>query len=120
MKAKAVSKNLSKPEETRKFPKGKVDLVEVSGSLIGRGEFQPGWKWSTSVKPIVKTKSCQAPHFQYQISGKMHVVMDDGTEFDTKAGDVMSIPPGHDAWVVGSEPVVVVDFQGFADYAKPK
>ena len=84
----------------------------------GRGTFQPGWHWSESVKPTAKTESCEAPHYQYQVSGVMRVRMDDGTEFDTKAGDVCMLPPGHDAWVVGNEPVVVVDFQGMADYAR--
>jgi ethanolamine utilization protein EutQ (cupin superfamily) len=120
MKSKLEVKNLSKADETRRFEKGQMELVKVGGSLVGRAVLQPGWRWSTSVKPIAKTKSCQAPHFQYQVSGTMHVVMDDGTEMDCRAGDISLIPPGHDAWVVGKEPVVVVDFQGFADYAKAK
>jgi uncharacterized cupin superfamily protein len=70
------------------------------------------------VKPIAKTKSCEAAHFQYHVSGTLHVVMDDGTEKDLKAGDVSLLPSGHDAWVVGNEPVVLVDFQGMVDYAK--
>ena len=116
--AKMESKNFSAPDEVRQFEKGKVELVKVGGAMVGRGVFQPGWRWSKHVKPIAKTTSCEAPHFQYQISGTMHVVMDDGAEKDLKAGDVSLIPPGHDAWVVGSEPVIVVDFQGMADYAK--
>lgn len=113
-------KSLDKPEEVRQFEKGRLELVTLNGRTIGRAVFQPGWKWSSHVKPIAKTKSCEAPHFQYQIAGRMQVVMDDGTEFVVKAGDVMNIPPGHDAWVLGDEPVVVVDFQGFVDYAKTK
>src|SRR3990170_5493362 len=112
------SKNFSAPDEVRQFEKGKVELVKVGGAMVGRGVFQPGWQWSKHVKPIAKTRLCEAPHFQYQISGTMHVVMDDGTEKDLKAGDVSLIPPGHDAWVVGNEPVVAVDFQGMVDYAK--
>ena len=111
-------KNLSSPEETRAFDKGKVELVKIGGKVIGRATFQPGWKWSESVKPLVKTKSCEAPHFQYHISGTLRVRMDDGTEKDLKAGDVSLLPTGHDAWVVGNEPVVVVDFQGMIDFAK--
>lgn len=113
-------KNVVQADEVRVFEKGRLELVNVAGRMVGRAVFQPGWKWSSHVKPIVKTKSCEAPHFQYQLAGRMKVVMDDGTEFETKAGDVMNIPPGHDAWVVGEEPVIVVDFQGFVDYAKPK
>lgn len=86
--------------------------------MIGRATLEPGWKWSTSVQPIAKTKSCEAPHFQYHISGTLAVLMDDGTRFEIKAGDVSLIPTGHDAWVIGDEPVVVVDFQGMVDYAK--
>jgi len=111
-------KSTNAPDETRTFEKGKLELVKVGGTTIGRAVFQPGWRWSTSVKPIAKTKSCEAPHLQYQVSGTLHVVMDDGTERDVKAGDVALIPPGHDAWVVGNEPVVAVDFQGMVDYAK--
>lgn len=111
-------KNLSVPDETRTFEKGKLELVKIGGAVVGRGVFQPGWRWSTSVKPIVKTKSCEAPHFQYHVSGVLHVVMDDGTEKDCKAGDISLLASGHDAWVVGNEPVVLVDFQGMIDYAK--
>lgn len=111
-------KNFKNPDEVRKFEKGKIELVEVAGKLIGKATFEPGWKWSKHVKPLVNTESCEAPHFQYIISGTLHVVMDDGTEGDAKAGDVVSVPPGHDGWVVGKEPVVAVDFQGMADYAK--
>jgi hypothetical protein len=113
-------KHFSKPDEVREFPKGKVELVNIGGRTIGRAVFEPGWRWSTSVKPIAKTKSCEAPHFQYHISGMLHVKMDDGTEFDIKPGDISNIASGHDAWVVGNEPVVAVDFQGMVDYAKQK
>ena len=111
-------KNLDSPEETRNFDKGKLDLVKIGGAMVGRAVFQPGWKWSESVKPVAKTKSCEAPHFQYHVSGTIRVRMDDGTERDLKPGDVSLLPSGHDAWVVGDEPVVVVDFQGMRDYAK--
>jgi uncharacterized RmlC-like cupin family protein len=111
-------KSLNSPEQVRKFDNGKVELVNVAGAAIGRATFEPGWKWSTCVKPIAKTKSCQAAHLVYQLSGTMTTRMDDGTERTSKAGDVLNIPPGHDAWVVGNEPVVFVDFQGMVDYAK--
>ncbi len=113
-------KSFSSPDETRTFDKGKVELVKIGGAMVGRAVFQPGWRWSTSVKPLAKTSSCEAPHFQYHVSGVLHVVMDDGTQKDCKAGDVSLLPSGHDAWVVGNEPVVVVDFQGMLDYAKTK
>jgi hypothetical protein len=115
---KAEVKSFLKPDEVRIFPKGKLDLIKIGGAMIGRAVFEPGWKWSTSVKPLAKTNSCEAPHFQYHISGTLKVVMDNGSEFECKAGDVSLFPTGHDAWVVGYEPVVVVDFQGMIDYAK--
>jgi len=111
-------KNFNSPDEVRTFPKGKVELINIGGAVIGRATFEPGWKWSTSVQPLVQTKSCDAPHFQYHVSGTLMVVMDNGMKFECKAGDVSLLPIGHDAWVIGNEPVVVVDFQGMLDYAK--
>ena len=110
--------SFKKPDEVRTFPYGKLELVKIGGALVGRATLEPGWKWSTSVQPLVKTKSCEAPHFQYHLSGTLMVQMDDGTRLECKAGDVSLIPTGHDAWVVGNEPVVIVDFQGMVDYAK--
>lgn len=111
-------KSMNKADEVRTFDKGKLELVKIGGAMIGRATFQPGWRWSESVKPIAKTQSCGAPHFQYHVSGTLRIRMDDGTEVDCKAGDVSLLPTGHDAWVVGNEAVVVVDFQGMVDYAK--
>lgn len=116
----AELKNFGKPDEVRDFPKGRVELVYIGGASIGRATFQPGWKWSTSVQPLAKTKSCEAPHFQYHIAGRMMVKMDDGTVIECKPGDVSLLPQGHDAWVVGDEPAIVVDFQGMIDYAKKR
>ena len=112
-------KSFDTPDEVRSFEKGKLELVRVGDRVVGKATLEPGWKWSQHVKPLVKTDSCQAPHFQYQLTGILHVVMDDGTERDVRAGEVMLVPPGHDAWVVGDEPVVLVDFQGMVEYAKP-
>jgi len=111
-------KSLGKPEEVREFPRGKIELVTLGGATVGRATFLPGWRWSTSLKPIAKTASCEAPHFQLHLSGTLMVKTDDGKEFECQAGDVSAFTAGHDAWVVGSEPVVVVDFQGLRDYAK--
>jgi hypothetical protein len=115
---KAEHQNFNQPSETRTFPKGKLDLLQIGGATVGRAVFEPGWRWSTSLKPIANTDSCEAAHFNYHISGTLRIRMDDGTEFDCKAGDVSVLPPGHDAWVIGSEPAVLVDFQGMVDYAK--
>lgn len=111
-------KNFAKADEVREFPKGRLELIHVGGATIGRAILQPGWRWSESVQPVAQTPSCQAAHFQYQVSGTLAVRMDDGTEVRSHAGDVSVFPPGHDAWVVGDEPVIVVDFQGMCDYAK--
>jgi hypothetical protein len=113
-------KNFSKPDEIRTFPKGRIEIVKIGNTTVGRATLQPGWRWSKSVKPLAKTESCQASHFQYQISGTLRVKLDDGTEFDCGPGDVSLLSSGHDAWVVGNEPVVIVDFQGMTDYAKSK
>jgi hypothetical protein len=111
-------KSLNSPEEVRSFEKGKLELVKVAGAVVGRATFQPGWKWSACVKQIAGTDSCQAAHFGYQVSGALTTRMDGGVEKTSRAGDVVCIPPGHDAWVVGGEPVVFIDFQGMATYAK--
>lgn len=115
---KMQKKSMSSPDETRNFPKGKLDLVNFEGVTFGHATFEPGWKWSESVKPIAKTDSCQAPHTNYHLSGKLHVKMDDGTEEDFGPGDIGVVPPGHDAWVIGDEPVVAIDITGMVNYAK--
>ena len=112
--------NMAQAEEVRTFDKGRLELVTMGGVTFGRATLQPGWKWSTCVKPLAKTESCEAPHLQYQISGRMHVRMDDGSEQEFGPGDVIQVPPGHDAWVVGDEPVVAIDITGMVDYAKPR
>lgn len=112
-------KKFGKPDELRTFGNGKLQLVRLGGATVGRAVLEPGWKWSKDVKPIAKTKSCEAPHFQYHATGVLHIKMDDGTEMDVGPGEVSLVPPGHDGWVVGTEPVTLIDFQGMADYAKP-
>jgi hypothetical protein len=111
-------KNFTAPDEVREFPNGKVELVNIGGGSVGRLVLEPGWRWSTDVKPLAKTTSCEAPHFQYHVSGKLAVRMDDGTELIAGPGDVTALPSGHDAWVVGDEPVVVVDWCGASNYGK--
>ncbi len=111
-------KTLSQPDERRTFANGKVELVTLGEVTFGRATLEPGWKWSTSIKPLVNTGSCQAAHLQYHISGRLHVVMDDGSEQEFVSGDVSLIPPGHDAWVVGDEPVVLIDISGMRHFAQ--
>ena len=106
------------PDDVREFPHGRVEIVKVGGAEIGRLTLEPGWRWSNDVKPIAGTDLCEAPHMQYHVSGRIHVVMADGTEFEAGPGDVTSLPQGHDAWVVGDEPAVVVDWYGASNYAR--
>ncbi|MDB5163731.1 MAG: hypothetical protein JWS12_349 [Candidatus Saccharibacteria bacterium] len=110
---KMQKKSINKPDEIRHFPNGKAELVELEGVTFGLTTFEPGWKWSDSVKPLVKTESCQVLHTIYHLSGKLHVRMDDGTENEYGPGDVSVIPPGHDAWTVGDEPAVGLDITGY-------
>ena len=112
-------RQFAQADEVREFPNGRAEILNVEGSAIGRLVLQPGWRWSNDVKPIAGTTSCEAPHFQYHLSGRLGVRMDDGTEFEAVAGDVTSLPSGHDAWVIGDEPVVVVDWFGASNYARP-
>ena len=111
-------RSFEKPDEVREFPYGRVELVNIGGATVGRAIFEPGWRWATSVQPLVKTKSCEAAHFQYHVAGVIKVKMDDGIELECRPGDVSLLPSGHDAWVVGDETAVVVDFQGMVDYAR--
>jgi hypothetical protein len=106
------------PDETREFPHGRAEILKVGGGEVGRLVFQPGWRWSKDVKPIAGTASCEAPHFQYHVSGRLAIRMDDGTQFVAGPGDITALPSGHDAWVVGEEPVVTVDWFGAGNYAR--
>lgn len=115
-----VTKNLDSAEEVRPFKDGmgQLELVNLDSGAVGRATFEPGWQWSKHVKPIAGTESCEAAHMGYCISGQMTIRMDDGQEVLLNPGDFMVCPPGHDAWIVGNEPCVMIDWQGFADYAK--
>jgi quercetin dioxygenase-like cupin family protein len=118
--AQMIRKSLNSPDETRPLEAGmgQIDVVGTAAGPVGRAVFQPGWQWSKHVRPIAQTDSCEAAHLGYCVSGQMHVAMDDGQEMDVRPGDYFEIPPGHDAWIVGDEPCVAIDWQGFADYAK--
>ena len=95
-----------------------MQLVKIGGRIVGRAKLEPGWSWAEDIRPIVKTDSCESSHFMYFISGRMRIRLDDGTEFACRAGDVCLVPPGHNAWVDGNEPVEVVDAQGMSILAE--
>lgn len=112
-------KSLDKPDETRTFEgKGWIDLVTVGGHAVAKSNLEPGWRWSTNVRPIAGTDSCQFSHLTYCLGGRMRIHMDDGTEQDIMPGTATAIPPGHDAEVLGDETCVLLDFGEIAEYAR--
>ena len=118
--AELAGKRFESPDEVREFTdgKGRVDVVDLNGHAIGRGTFEPGWRWSENVKPIAGTDSCQVEHIGYVMQGRMALMMDDGTEREFGPGDIFHMPPGHDAWIVGEEACVILDFGGLKGYAQ--
>jgi hypothetical protein len=112
-------KRFSAPDETRPFAdeKGRAEILNFSDGVVGLGRFEPEWRWSKHVKPIAGTDSCLSQHSCYVIAGRMRIRMDDGEEAECGPGDVVMVPPGHDAWVVGDETCVIIDFSGMETYA---
>ena len=115
-----IRKPKGSPDETRPFKdgKGKMEVFALGDATVGRGEFEPGWRWSQHVKPIAGTPSCQATHTGYVLEGRMMVKMEDGSEKEFGPGDFFLMPQGHDAWIVGDKRCVLLDFTGVAKYAK--
>jgi hypothetical protein len=113
-----TTRRFDMPDEHRSFPQGGSDVITMGGVTLGLARFEPGWRWSESVKPITGTESCQVEHLGYLLSGHLRTKMDDGTEIDSVAGDLLYVPPGHDGWVVGGEPVLFLQIRGAACYAK--
>jgi quercetin dioxygenase-like cupin family protein len=113
-------RSFEEPDERTTFERGRVELVTIGGRTVGRSVFEPGWRWRDHVKPLAGTDSCEFPHFLAVVSGRIRIVMDDGAEVELGPGDVATIPPGHDAEVVGDEPLVTVDLaEDDLDYGKP-
>ena len=117
--AEIKGKDFGSPDEVREFKdgKGKVELVDLNGHMVGRGTFEPGWRWSEHVKPLSGTDMCEVEHIGYVLEGNMSVRMNDGTELNVGPGDTFHMPPGHDAWVE-SDRCVLLDFGGLKGYAK--
>lgn len=118
--ASIVSRTFDSADETREFKDGtgRLDLLRTERGPVGRAVFEPGWRWSTHVKPLAGTDSCQAGHVGYVVSGRMAITMDDGETAEVGPGQFLSVEPGHDAEVLGDEPCVMLDWVGFGDYAK--
>ena len=115
-----VLKRFDTPDEIRTFDKGKFEIVHIGGMTIGRATYEPGWKWSVHVGPLVGKKRCDVEHVGMVISGRATAAMDDGGVIEMQAGDVFYVPPGHDSWVVGGEPYVSLHLMGAGDYASHK
>ncbi len=111
-------RDFAAPDEVRTFDNGRAEVLAIGGMEIGRLVFEPGWRWSEHVRPLAGTELCEAPHFQYHVAGTLRIRTAEGEEFDATPGQVTSLPAGHDAWVVGDEDVVVVDWFGASHYAE--
>ncbi len=108
-----VVKSFSTPDDTRTtHGPGRIDFVSLGELTAGRATFEPGWRWSEHMKPLVGTDLCELTHVGYVVSGRQMVRMADGTELELSAGDAFVVGPGHDMWIIGDEPCVTVDFNG--------
>jgi quercetin dioxygenase-like cupin family protein len=113
-------KPLNSPDEVRTPNKTRVEIVRLEGFTLGRFSFEPGWRWSECVKPVVKTDTCEVSHLGYVVSGRITIQMNDGTKRTISAGDSYAIPPGHDAWVEGNESFIAIEVMSAEQYAKGK
>lgn len=112
-------KSHNSPDEVRSPSKTRIEVVQFDGITMGRFNFEPGWRWSECIKPVVKTDHCQVSHVGFAVSGQLTVRMTDGTEKTISAGESYTIPPGHDAWVEGNEPYVSIEVMSADVFAKP-
>jgi ketosteroid isomerase-like protein len=114
----AEYKDFAEPDEVRRFSHGRMEVLHLAAGDVGRMVLEPGWRWSEHVKPIAGTELCETAHLGYQVSGVLRIQMADGTTMDARPGMAGSVPPGHDAWVVGEKPAVLIDWAGAASYAR--
>lgn len=112
-------KNFDSPDEVRTLPKTRLEFCRLGDQTLMRATFEPGWKWSECVRPTAGTQWCEVPHLGYLMSGRIQLVLRDGTSEIIEPGDYVDMPPGHDGWVIGNEPVVFLDFIGSENYGKP-
>ena len=113
-------RRFSEASDVRTIPRGRIDVVELDDTVVGRMTYEPGWRWPVDVQRIAGTDTCQYHHLGVTLSGRLRVQLPDGTELEIGPGDVFEIPPGHDAWVVGDEPWVSVDFEAMRTYGKQR
>src|SRR4051812_48782190 len=113
------TRNFSDPDETLALTKGSAATVRIGELTVGRLVLEPGYRYSEHTAPQAGTVSCQFHHVGLGISGAARFRMDDGTEFDVRAGDVFDIPLGHDTWVLGDEPAVSFIWGGWRGWGKP-
>ena len=111
-------RNLEEPDEVRTFPLGRLEVLAVGGMTVGRASYEPGWRWSEHVGPAQGKRSCDVAHVCLVVSGRNRIRMDDGRELEVGPGDLFSVGPGHDSWVVGDEPYVSLHFTGAEEYAR--
>jgi len=112
-----VLKRFEAPDETRVFEKGKLEIVRIGGMTIGRASYEPGWRWTEHVSPIVGTSFCEVEHVGMVLSGRAMAAMKDGTEVELTAGSLFYVPPvPHDSWVIGDKPYVSLHFLGADQY----
>ncbi len=103
-------KNFKQADDSREIPGGRIDTVRTTAGVVNMGTLQPGWRWSTHIKPLVGTDLCEVDHFDYVVSGRLGVRTRDGQEYEVGPGEVAHIPPGHEGWVIGDEPCVTIGF----------
>ena len=115
-----ILKQFERADEVRVFEKGRFEVLHIVGMTIGRATYEPGWKWSTHVGPLVGKKTCEVAHVGLVIAGRATAAMNDGKVVEMKAGDAFYIPPGHDSWVIGDEPYVSLHLMGATEYAQHK
>jgi Cupin domain len=114
------AKSFAEADDIKQFPNGEERILDVAGVPVGFATFRPGWRWSNDIRPLTGTDRCTVFHVGYALSGRLHVEMADGSTLDIEPGDALEIPPGHDAWVVGDEPCVILDWGGKAsEYVRP-
>lgn len=112
-------KRVDHPNEVRPYPLGRNEIFEMDDFVVGRMVHEPGWRWSQHVRPIAGTDRCMYHHLGYCVSGRLHIELEDGTEGEIAAQEMFELPPGHDAWVIGDETWIAIDFRGARSYARP-